>query len=255
VIEQAPLQLYCSALAFAPEKSIVRREFEEYIPPWIQKKPKVQANWDAALQTLEGHSSYVSSVAFSPDGKQAVSGSHDSTVRLWDAVTGAALQTLEGHSRTVTSVAFSPDGKQVVSGSGDKTVRLWDAVTGAALQTLEGHSSFVSSVAFSPDGKQVVSVSHDSTVRLWDAVTGAALQTLEGHLDIVTSITFSPDAKLQHTLLLSNNWIAEGGTNILWLPLDYRSPARVAARNGILVLGYSSGRISFFRFKEGLKLI
>jgi WD40 repeat protein len=49
-------------------------------------------------------------VAFSPDGKQVVSGSRDKTVRLWDAATGAALQTLEGHSSSVTSVAFSPDG-------------------------------------------------------------------------------------------------------------------------------------------------
>jgi WD40 repeat protein len=50
------------------------------------------------------------SVAFSPDGKQVVSGSDDKTVRLWDAVTGAALQTLEGHSSSVFSVAFSPGG-------------------------------------------------------------------------------------------------------------------------------------------------
>jgi WD40 repeat protein len=79
-------------------------------------------------------------VAFSPDGKQVVSGSGDETVRLWDAATGAALQTLEGHTDYVRSVAFSPDGKQVVSGSDDETVRLWDAATGAALQTLEGHT-------------------------------------------------------------------------------------------------------------------
>ncbi|KAL2040552.1 hypothetical protein N7G274_006531 [Stereocaulon virgatum] len=59
-------------------------------------KPKVQADWNNALQILEGHSGWVSSVAFSPDGKQVVSGSYDRTVRLWDSVTGAALQTLEG---------------------------------------------------------------------------------------------------------------------------------------------------------------
>ena len=69
--------------------------------------------------------SVVKSVAFSPDGRHIVSGSHDKTVRVWDAQTGQiAMDPLEGHNHLVTSVAFSADGRHIVSGSHDKTARV-----------------------------------------------------------------------------------------------------------------------------------
>ena len=120
VIEQAPLQLYCSAIVFAPEKSIVRSHFKNCIPAWIQRTPRVQANWSIALQMLKGHTSSVTAVIFSPDGNQVVSGSWDRTIWLLDAMTRAALQTLESHG--VTSVVFSPDGKLLPTGNGNVTL-------------------------------------------------------------------------------------------------------------------------------------
>ncbi|MDZ7955914.1 ribosome assembly protein 4, partial [Nostoc sp. DedQUE09] len=88
------------------------------------------------VNTLEGHSSWVSSVVFSPDGKTLASASVDKTIKLWDVSTGKAMKTLTGHSSSVWGVVFSPDGKTLASGSGDKTIKLWDVSTGKAMKTL-----------------------------------------------------------------------------------------------------------------------
>jgi WD40 repeat protein len=129
---------------------------------------------------LRGHEAAVNSVAFSPNGKQIVSGSSDRTVRLWDATTGQSIgQPLRGHEDEVISVAFSPDSKQIVSGSNDATVRLWDAATGQPVgQPLRGHEAAVYSVAFSPDGKQIVSGSKDKNLRLWPVTWATSWKSL-----------------------------------------------------------------------------
>ena len=68
-IEVAPLQVYASALIFSPTNSLVRRLFSREEPSWIELKPKVEDDWNACLQTLEGHTGSVSSVVFSADGQ------------------------------------------------------------------------------------------------------------------------------------------------------------------------------------------
>ena len=66
-------------------------------------------------------------MTFSPDGRWIVSGSADSSLRVWDAATGKLAYTLEGHTTGVRCVAFSPDGRRIASGGEDTTVRVWDA--------------------------------------------------------------------------------------------------------------------------------
>lgn len=74
--------------------------------------------WGVHQQTLEGHSSSVRAVAFSPDGTTLASASDDQTIQLWNTATGAHRQTLEGHSGSVRAVAFSPEGNTLASVTG-----------------------------------------------------------------------------------------------------------------------------------------
>ena len=88
IADLSPLQLYSSALTFAPKKSIIRNTFQNYIPNWIVQEPNTDLEWNAVLQTLEGHSDAVNSIAFSHDSKLLASGSYDNTVKVWDTATG-----------------------------------------------------------------------------------------------------------------------------------------------------------------------
>jgi WD40 repeat protein/serine/threonine protein kinase len=80
--------------------------------------------------TLQGHSSIVTSAAFSPDGQRVVTGSEDTTAKIWDADTGKEIITLEGHTAPITSVVFSPDGSQVLTASRDRTAIVWATTVG-----------------------------------------------------------------------------------------------------------------------------
>ncbi|MDX1521435.1 MAG: NB-ARC domain-containing protein, partial [Anaerolineae bacterium] len=175
------------------------------------------------VNVLNGHTSLVCSLAFSPIKPQAghyllASCSEDQTVRLWNAQTGQLLHTLTGHTHSVRSVAFSPDPDQaiVASAGWDNTIRLWHTETGELTQTLTEPAAGVLNIAFSPDLENLILAigSDDHTIRLWDVSGNRLLHTLEGHEDGGLAVAFSPDGRLlasggaDHTVRL---WEVETG--------------------------------------------
>ncbi|KAF5367739.1 hypothetical protein D9758_009906 [Tetrapyrgos nigripes] len=163
---------------------------------------------------------------FSPDGTRIVSASW-TTVRIWDANTGAAIgQPYEGHQYRISSVVFSPDGSKIISGSDDKTVRIWDSSVQPVIhQPGQGHEGRVYCVAFSPDGARIVSGSDDNTIRIWDTSTGNAIgQPLLGHTNEVNSVAFSPDGTRMVSSSLDKTvriWDASTGNVIVQLLLGH----------------------------------
>src|SRR5215813_13027708 len=168
---------------------------------------------DRSIRTFKGHSDFVFSVALSRDGRAALSGSNDMTVKLWDVATGKVLHTFTGHSGLVGSVAFSPHVKKpgfdlrgftptALSASHDKTLKLWHVETGTVLRTFTGHSGPVYSVAFAPDGLTALSSSEDRTLKLWDASSGTELRTFTGNAlpnsvaHTALSVAFLPDGRI-----------------------------------------------------------
>jgi WD40 repeat protein len=262
-IEGYPLQTYVAALLFSPTGSLIRQLFRHEEPEIISIRPALNEKWSACLQTPEGHSDQVRSVAFSHDSARLASASSDSTVKIWDAHSGACLQTLEGHIGPVNLVAFSHDSARLASASSDNTVKIWDAHSGACLQTLEGHSSPVWSVAFSHDSARLASASSYNTVKIWDAHSGACLQTLEGHSSTVSSaslvsilVSLHPDKTAIEpqqpvsqgaAISLNCTWVSNNAQNIVWLPTEYR-PWSSAVSGRCVGIGTGSGKVWFCRF-------
>ena len=147
------------------------------------------------LFTYHGHTDWVWSVAWSPDGKRIASASGDETAQVWDATSGDHLIRYTGHSDSVYSVSWSPAGRRIASASYDKTVQIWDPTFGDHFYTYTGHTDWVWTVAWSPDGRLVASAGGDKSVQVWNAANGGLVNTFRGHSAPVHFLAWSPDGK------------------------------------------------------------
>ncbi len=150
--------------------------------------------------------SEISSVVFSPDGKTVAIALGDSTIRLFDGITGEPKSTIKGHGYQV--LMFSPDSKTLVGGSGEM-IRLLNVATGELQTEFAAHANSVKTINYSADAKTIISHGEDDNVIIWDAETGAFLSIYKSNMKEISSVDYSGDGK-SLVVLGSDNTI------ILW---------------------------------------
>lgn len=158
-------------------------------------------------RSIRAHAGWITSVAFSPDGRRLVSGGWDQAVKLWEVPTAHELSTVGTKLKEIQALALSRDGRWLAAENSSDTVTLWDATSGQEIRKLASNkplgilgSSWIYSIAFSPDSHWLASGVDDKTVRLWDVETGRPVRDLTGSRRSIIYAAFSPDGR----------WLASG---------------------------------------------
>lgn len=201
-MNKAPLQIYSSALIFAPEKSIVRELFDTSIPLWVTTQPIMQSNWDPCLATFKtrferfGHGAKILSFPTS-DRFLFLLGSE---MEIWDMRTISCVAIYDGVLSS--SVSFSPDGNDLFYLTWHETVQIISTATRSCVAEFRGHTDEITFAMFSSDGQQLASSSKDGTLKVWNRISGRCTATHPfNHGDEV--IGFSPDGA--SFLVISNH--------------------------------------------------
>jgi WD40 repeat protein len=168
----------------------------------------------ALLRTVTGHSHYIKALVIMPDGRTAVSGSDDGTLRVWDIETGESLRILQEQSGSVEALAVMPNGEQVLAAVGDGSLRLWDLSTGSILYSWQTHHArSINAIAVTPNAQLAISVSNDGTLKIWNLVSRELLEILQGHTDWVQTVAITENG----------NYVISGGADNILQVWDLQS--------------------------------
>ncbi|KAF3938599.1 hypothetical protein ABW19_dt0200538 [Dactylella cylindrospora] len=216
VIDEAPLQVYSSALVFAPEKSVIRSLFLERHPRWAELVSKTDQFWGPIMQVFQGHENGVEYLKFSPDGTQIASSGLDYTTKIWGRFSGKPLET---YNTYLTKPAFSRDGKIAIY-TDKQNFEIRQVGSKELLQTLEiSCACWVPEMCFLDD-KLVVTVDFEQ-IQIWEISPPKLLSAFNpsptesnefNAADVITA--FSLDGKL-FSFSVGNHihvWSVESGT-------------------------------------------
>ncbi|ELW61483.1 POC1 centriolar protein like protein B [Tupaia chinensis] len=140
---------------------------------------------------FKGHKAAITSVDFSPNGKQLATASWDTFLMLWNLKPQARAYRYVGHKDVVTSVQFSPHGNLIASASRDRTIRLWIPDKRGKSSEFKAHTAPVRSVDFSADGQLLATASEDKSIKIWNMYRQRFLYSLYRHTHWVRCAKFA----------------------------------------------------------------
>lgn len=196
-----------------------------------------------------GRAAPVVGLVYGADGKNLISVSRDSQVKVWDARTGAHRVTLHGHEHPLRAVAASANGSLVATGGEETRVMLWDGATGKLKRILSGHhTDFVNALDLTADGRLLASADASGRILVWDTINGQLLHALRGHATEVTSVAWRPDGRTLYSADEDGRVFAwDAVTGLQTHAFAQRgAPIRtlaVSADGSVLAAGASNGRI------------
>lgn len=184
---------------------------------FFYKSPRVNNGIVGLVLIFSKHTNTVTAVRFNPNDSLLITGSVDSTIKIWERATGKIVRNI----KQPTGIAYldvSKDGKYIATGGYDSTVRVWRLSDGALVKELKGHGGTVWTVAFSPDGKKIASSGDDAVIKIWDLESGTVIHQMKGHKRVVWSVKFNLDGtkiasgSFDHTIKM---WNVNNG-KLLW---------------------------------------
>ena len=216
------------------------------------------------IRRFVGQPYAVDAVAFSPDGRLAVSAGPGAMAILWDVATGAEIRRFEDYwedsmwtTESYWDVLFSPDGEQIYAAHSYGPIIVWDVESGAKIRELAGHQQFAAGITFSNDGQRLVSGGSDSQIIFWDTQTGNILRRYDNHAGGMTSaLQLSPD----ETLLFGGNlngtlslWHVETGEEIRRYKDGFITSPIFTPDGNNAVVGFRDGTVELWRIDATLE--
>jgi WD40 repeat protein len=240
----------------SPAIDTVRRQALQYRRgSWLRPSRSLLTPPGGALVfTLASHTGRVRSLALTPDGTKAISGSDDHTLKIWDLRRGKLERTIIGHSDAIRAVAVLPAGERAISASDDHTLRIWDVSTGAQLGSIDIQLDWIRGLIALPRIACVASVSDDRAVRIWDLALGRVVRVLRGHTAEVNCAALMPGG---NSLVTGADdralriWTVDGTCSSILKGHAARVAAVAVSESGRIISISEDGRVCLWKESSG----